>query len=314
MIAARARLRRLRQALALLLLVAAGAACAWTRPGHMVSAAIAYDRLQVAAPDDLAAVMAILSQHPDRAPFEVAIDRTTGDAQARRRFGECARWADDVRGTALDHPSWHHMLRPVAGEGVAAPPPIVVGEALSAFALNFRTLANSSAPASDRALALCWVMHLVGDIHQPLHTAQLVSTAYPKGDRGGGLQFVREAPGADAVTLHWFWDDAVHRHGDAASVAARAAELEKTAPAPGVAIGPSGPEAAFAAWAAESYALARSLTYSRDLVAGASADTAPVVTATYADTVKRAAAERLHLAGERLAAVLSAAMAAARAQ
>jgi S1/P1 Nuclease len=31
-----------------------------------------------------------------------------------------------------------------------------------------------------RAIALTWLFHLVGDIHQPLHTAQLFTAEYPK--------------------------------------------------------------------------------------------------------------------------------------
>jgi hypothetical protein len=40
-----------------------------------------------------------------------------------------------------------------------------------------------------KAIELAWLFHLVGDIHQPLHTAQLFIVEYPQGDRGreGGL-------------------------------------------------------------------------------------------------------------------------------
>ena len=37
----------------------------------------------------------------------------------------------------------------------------------------------------ERAVAMCWVFHLIGDAHQPLHVTQLYSTQFPKGDRGG---------------------------------------------------------------------------------------------------------------------------------
>jgi S1/P1 Nuclease len=42
-----------------------------------------------------------------------------------------------------------------------------------------------------KAIALAWLFHLVGDIHQPLHTAQLFTTEYPQGDRGGNEICVR---------------------------------------------------------------------------------------------------------------------------
>jgi hypothetical protein len=35
-----------------------------------------------------------------------------------------------------------------------------------------------------KAGALGWLFHLVGDIHQPLHTTQLFTVDYPQGDRG----------------------------------------------------------------------------------------------------------------------------------
>jgi hypothetical protein len=38
--------------------------------------------------------------------------------------------------------------------------------------------------AERRAVALAWLFHLVGDIHQPLHTTELFSVEYPNGDRG----------------------------------------------------------------------------------------------------------------------------------
>ena len=37
-----------------------------------------------------------------------------------------------------------------------------------------------------KAMAYCWLFHLVGDIHQPLHCTALFSAEhFPKGDRGG---------------------------------------------------------------------------------------------------------------------------------
>ena len=48
---------------------------------------------------------------------------------------------------------------------------------------NQRKVANETDP-ERKAVALAWLFHLVGDIHQPLHTAQLFTVEYPKGDRG----------------------------------------------------------------------------------------------------------------------------------
>src|SRR5688572_24779272 len=91
----------------------ATAAAAWTRPGHMVTAAIAYDEIARQRPDLLPTLERLLDAHADRGPFQVAVDRTTGAERARRMFLEAARWPDDVRQTPHDHPAWHAVLWPV---------------------------------------------------------------------------------------------------------------------------------------------------------------------------------------------------------
>jgi hypothetical protein len=62
-----------------------------------------------------------------------------------------------------------------------------------------------------RAVALCWVCHLVGDGHQPLHTVKLLTTQFPapEGDRGGTRFYIRVREGARTISLHTFWDDLI---------------------------------------------------------------------------------------------------------
>ena len=60
-----------------------------------------------------------------------------------------------------------------------------------------------------KAIALAWLFHLVGDIHQPLHTAQLFTVEYPKGDRGGNEICVRVTQARQPMDLHKFWDGVI---------------------------------------------------------------------------------------------------------
>jgi hypothetical protein len=60
-----------------------------------------------------------------------------------------------------------------------------------------------------KAIALAWLFHLVGDIHQPLHTAQLFTVEYPNGDRGGNEICVRVTQAGQPTDLHRFWDDVI---------------------------------------------------------------------------------------------------------
>ena len=69
----------------------------------------------------------------------------------------------------------------------------------------FITLGNKKAIAHDRAVSLCWALHLCGDLHQPLHASNLVTTNRPAGEGGGGQHIIKDGTGAE-MTLHMFWD------------------------------------------------------------------------------------------------------------
>jgi hypothetical protein len=295
--------------LSVLLAMSCQSALAWTRPGHMVSAAIAADELLEKHRRLVDRIMQIMSQHPDRGPFEVAVDRSTDVERTRRIFMEMARWPDDIRGSALDHPTWHYAARPLLDSRhppAVKPRDAIMGSAIEAFALNVSVAADPRAPAPERAVALCWIFHLVGDIHQPLHTADLYSSAYPEGDRGGGRQYVLDPQTQQPVTLHWYWDDSVHRSGEAATVLARARELEMKLPRDKFSELKTGNEMAvdFSAWARESYALARPHVYRDDLSTSPVDKNAPALSAAYVADSTAVSEQRLTLAGYRLADLL----------
>lgn len=295
---------------------AAGSAAAWTRPGHMVTAAIAYDEIVRLRPDLLPVLARILDAHPDRGPFQVAIDRTTGAERDRRMFLECARWADDARLTAHDHPTWHAALWPV----VAADAPAETrarlarrgdrpsGEALEALALNRAVLADPRASDGERAVALCWVLHVTGDIHQPLHTAERFSAAWPDGDGGGGKPQVRDPLTGAPIALHWLWDDSISRSGLAADADKRAREIVARHPRAGLPELKAG-AADFAAWAREeSYPLAVRFAYGAEPPTAADAAAAPPVPDAYWQALRTHAERRVALAGYRMAEVVIAAL------
>ena len=50
-----------------------------------------------------------------------------------------------------------------------------------------KVIRDASASDKDKAIAIAWIMHLAGDIHQPLHTSARVTDLEPKGDQGGNL-------------------------------------------------------------------------------------------------------------------------------
>src|SRR5687767_4356906 len=64
---------------------------------------------------------------------------------------------------------------------------------------------GNGSPA-EKAVALCWLFHLVGDVHQPLHTVALFTPDHPEGDRGRNLAFVRVREGGQILNMHALWD------------------------------------------------------------------------------------------------------------
>jgi hypothetical protein len=68
--------------------------------------------------------------------------------------------------------------------------------------MSRKMLADKTTSPQDKAIMLAWLFHLVGDIHQPLHSSGLFSQKlFPKGDHGGN-QILTKQHG----NLHSLWD------------------------------------------------------------------------------------------------------------
>jgi hypothetical protein len=65
--------------------------------------------------------------------------------------------------------------------------------------------AGSGAPDDVRSYDLVWILHLVGDAHQPLHGSGRYTRQIPDGDAGGNAEQVIPATG-ETVALHAYWD------------------------------------------------------------------------------------------------------------
>jgi hypothetical protein len=64
-------------------------------------------------------------------------------------------------------------------------------------------LADPNVEKSEKAIMLAWLFHLVGDIHQPLHSTALFSQKlFLEGDRGGNRILTKQHG-----NLHSVWDN-----------------------------------------------------------------------------------------------------------
>ena len=290
-------------ALVAALWLAASPARAWLGDGHMTTGALAYDALVRRDPQAAAAVIRLMRAHPDRARFDAALGALEGPARDRRAFELMARWPDEVRRTPYDRDSWHFDEKVVSAARYALP--VAFGEARSAFRRNLRLARDGRAPAGDRAVALCWLLHIVGDMHQPLHAGLWMDARFPLTDEAGNRSWVRAAPGESPQRLHWFWDSAGGlglRHLDspaALEAAVAAAHPDDGRPA-------TAGERDYDAWVAESREIARGVVYRRgELPLSATPEGAQPLPDGYVAQAQAVSLARLALASRRIAALLA---------
>ena len=187
---------------------------AWNRGGHLVTGALAYDELSKGDAELLTGDLTLLKAHPacDKWDRDL-LDSPTVDRN-KALFMLAAAFPDDARigqFKRFDRPDWHYVnfrytpSQPLTDVMTTAP---FNGKLLDALQANLRIYRDSKAGAADRAVALSWVLHLTGDITQPLHVTALVNDDFPTGDRGGNLVNVRGSERAtNSVKLHKIWDD-----------------------------------------------------------------------------------------------------------
>jgi S1/P1 nuclease len=186
-------------------------ASAWNISGHMLSTAISYQVLRQENPATIEKVKAVLEKHPWYAnQWQARLQDVPVVDHGLVLFMQAARWADDIRSNdrPQNRPPWHFINLPFKPEGqpdtvkVREPEPVNI---LTALAENERVVKNERDP-ERKAIALAWLFHLVGDVQQPLHTAQLFTVDYPNGDRGGNEICVRVTQSGQPMDLHRFWD------------------------------------------------------------------------------------------------------------
>ena len=286
----------------------AGPASAWNQPGHMMTASVAYDQM---TPAQRAWALQVLEANPSFDKWKEMAPQDAPDFDfGRYVFMMAARWPDDIRkrkdepdkpGSPYDHPKWHYVDFPlVPPDFPMEPPPTGTEDLFSAYAFSEKMVTAPDTSAVDRAAYLCWLLHLTGDIMQPLHSVALFNATYPDGDKGGNDFFVNLA--GNSINLHTYWDGMGAVMMDYPEIIAHATDLEKKFPRSAL------PELATAkevhAWALESRQLAIDMVYRRGTLPGTSnkdQTILPPLPGDYATKARALAERRIVLAGDRIA-------------
>ena len=245
---------------------------AWDHPGHMATAAIAYVEVERQRPELIDQIGMLFLAHPHAGPLWVAAGAAKGREATRRKFIECARWADDIKFTAPDEPTWHTARWPIIADD--APPEAIAaaearhgrpaGQAIEALTLNYAMLQNVESTPKERAQALCWVFHIMGDIHQPMHVSDLFSKDFPTGNAAGTMSYVWDPVTDSPIPLHILWDSNALRVPTLEAVDRATQEFMKKYPRssfPELQEHPIGDPAVFVDWAKESYGIAADWVY-----------------------------------------------------
>lgn len=218
---------------------------AWNRTGHKAIALIAYSKMNPVA---RRRVDALLRAHPDYARFVEGVPGTPQD-QARSAFLAASIWPDNIRNDPRffddnaqptpplagfpdmgRHQMWHYIDIPFSNDGTPVPDSPPSPNAVTQISEFRKTIADARIPASIRAYQLSWLLHLIGDVHQPLHCATRFQAEQRDKetnrfvpDQGGNLVLLE-----NGRTLHAYWDGLLGDSDDEKSVAALAKDLMKS--------------------------------------------------------------------------------------
>ena len=291
----------------------------WNNKGHMVVAYIAYMELD----DDVKLkVDALLQRHPDFHHKLTAFAGPPNGANYRLIiFMNAATWPDSIREdprfydetdpdsiptpklpgfpTMKKMKPWHYIDFPFSPDNSPLAGPASIN-ALKLMRASRHALNNQQVPLNNQAYLLAWLLHVAGDVHQPLHctsrfTAAISPPDYPEGDRGGNEFVIKPFPVPEAnyraENLHSFWDGVLGVKRELSSVRTLATSIMNQHPKPTTI------NTNEQAWIDESFRLARSDVYTID------PDTS--IKPAYFSNAQRLARERIAIAGYRIAEVLN---------
>lgn len=282
--------------------------------GHMVVANLTYKKLK---PETKARVHQLLRLNPYFDRWQKAIpEDASQEERERRTFLFASMWADDIKrdkdyvsdrieggtgqGLASEisdysdkrmHKYWHYVNYPFSNDGTELPP--VVQPNLETAINDLRAVIASDATEGQKSYAMTWLLHLIGDAHQPLHAVARVSQNEKGGDLGGNKVFV--IVNGRNSRLHFFWDDILGVERQAGHIAHFAKDIPPD---------DSGLAAKLTVkdWLMESFDACQKLVYVDPIGEGSGPFT---ITEEYRNKGKEFVKKRVSLAASRLASVLN---------
>lgn len=277
---------------------------AWNSTGHMIHSALAYQQL---SPGLKQKVNQLLHHHPNYQVWKSKYQPNQYLDLDTFIFMRCSFWADEIRGSKheLDHLNWHFVNYPFTPPKELKRPhsPLPDDDILVGIQESERVLRDKHASPEEKAMYLAMLIHLLGDLHQPLHCIALINQKFhvPDGDKGGNETFLK-ADG-EPLRIHKFWDDQFGPWQltlEPSNLLPIVSQLNQDYPK--TKYTHLFKKGAFQDWSFESYHLAVQYAYlGGTLPLATHLDQAPQVTMMYMKNANRIAKERVTLGAYRLA-------------
>ncbi|MDQ3489850.1 MAG: S1/P1 nuclease [Pyrinomonadaceae bacterium] len=289
---------------------------AWDDVGHKITAYIAWQSMSPRARENVIKILRAAPEDSHLAAFYKSYGSEPEDTRKREYFMLVSTWADIVRDRAFENRyqkyhkgPWHYsdtFWRQVDGKAQILTGFEEGGQGVTRLFESEKILRDAGRSNAEKAIAIGWIMHIGGDIHQPLHASARVTDLEPKGDQGGNLFLLTPQGTAreNQVNLHWFWDSIVGRNIPLRGETCERGYIEPIAQNmmkkyPYSKMQNRLSLGKYDSWQAESFKLNPTMVYSPDLIRG------QLPPAKYRKNAFRVAEEQLALAGYRLGETLN---------
>lgn len=304
-------------ALLLMVVVFSGWSYGWSDSGHMTVAFVAYRNL---TSQKRTRVDQLIRLNPRFHLWESMIPpNVSPQTRNGMLFMIAATWADQIKSDGQHvadgpnngnspppdhsgaanlgysdpamHKYWHFIDTPFSTDGT----PLIAAETPNAKTqiIAFRNVLKSDSPDELKSYDLVWLLHLVGDVHQPLHSAARFTHQLPQGDEGGN--FVNICNPQCGIRLHSFWDGLLGADASPTTVIHIGLSLP---PADPMLV----PDLDVDHWVKESFFLAKTEVYKSPIGPG----NGPfLINPVYRANALAVARQRVALAGARLARILN---------
>ena len=196
----------------------------WDDVGHKITSYIAWQRMSPAARENVIRILRSAPEDSHLSALYLSSGPESDETKKLTYFMLTSTWADIVRERSFENRykkyhkgNWHYddiFWKQVSGKVELLKGFEEGGVAVPKLAEFDKVIRDASASDKEKAIAIAWIMHLTGDLHQPLHTSARVTESEPKGDQGGNLFLIspQGSPRDKQVNIHWYWDSIIGRN------------------------------------------------------------------------------------------------------